>query len=50
MELDVGAKPRIMMLFEHELGQLLSEITGANQDRPDVRGDWWRVEVGQQAS
>jgi hypothetical protein len=23
---------------------------GANQDRPDVGGDWWRVEVGQRAS
>jgi hypothetical protein len=23
---------------------------GANQDRPDVRSDWWRAEVGQQAS
>jgi hypothetical protein len=49
--LDAG--PRAGIMKEDERPARLSvflQSEGANQDRPDVRSDWWRAEVGQQAS
>ena len=49
--LDVASIERIMQVVQNDgPWNFVGKQSGANQDRPDVRSDVWRAEVGQQAS